>query len=691
VATDQGLPGAPEPPVQTDERLDSWKEIAGYLRRDITTVRRWEKREGLPVHRHLHERRESVYAFRSEVDAWWRGRRGELANGGVTNGAVAAPSLSMRGREAVAWTIAIACGAAALLLAWRVSPADERRVETPRLQYSMAAPDGTAITAVSLSLDGTQLAFTTAPRSGADQTTRLWVQPLDEQRARPIADTEGAQLPFWSPKGDRVGFFSEGQLWTVGMDGGPPRAIAKAPMPRGGTWGADDTIVFAPGRDGPLFRVAAAGGEPIVLTTVDQPGERGHVWPSFLPDGRRFLYLADSAVSSGHGVYVGSLDGPTRTRVIERGMSNVAYSETGHLLFARDRQLVAQRFDTRRLSLGGDPVVVAEDVNEPLGLTHLRDFAVARDVVVYRARQSSAVRLVWRDRQGRSTRFTAEPGEYTEPALSPDQTRLAVDLFFPEPSERFGYGSAQIRSDIVMFAVDSGVRAAFAQSPGAEWGPVWSPDGKQLVYSANLRDRILELYKRSGTADGDAQRVLVVDRGNPVAQSWSSDGRLLVYELFDPETHADLWILPMIGDGKPEPLLQSAFSEMQGQISPDGRWLAYTSDESGELEIYVQPFRRPGPARRISRGGGGDPRWRHDGRELFYIAADRRFMSVAVETGERFDAGSPVALFDTGMPPHWYEARNLYDVSRDGRFLFMEPIQDDRTLPLTVLVNRLSR
>ena len=361
---------------------------------------------------------------------------------------------------------------------------------------------------------------------------------------------------------------------------------------------------------------------------------------------------------------------------------------SGLLIFARDRQLLAQPFDDHRLVLSGEPITLVDKVQQPGSFDHKGDFAVSENgVLVYRTRQSPANRLVWRDRVHPRSALIDEPAEYYGPTLSPDERRLAVALFDPNPSKRFGYGTASVRADIWMVDRDTGVRSKFTSDPAADWGPVWSPDGRTLVFSSNRRGK-LELFTRDLTAEQGEDVLLPSEGQNPVAQSWSKDGRLLVYAAFDSTRHMDLWLLPMSGDRVPAPLLQSDANEYQGQISPDGRWIAYTSNESGQEEVYVQSF--PSPARpgwKVSTNGGGDARWRGDGRELFYIAADRLLMAVPITAAATFEAEPAVPLFDTGLPPNWYEARNLYDVSRDGSFLFMTPIEDDRSLPFTIVLN----
>jgi Tol biopolymer transport system component len=232
----------------------------------------------------------------------------------------------------------------------------------------------------------------------------------------------------------------------------------------------------------------------------------------------------------------------------------------------------------------------------------------------------------------------------------------------------------------------TGTATQFTSDPTAEYSPVWSPDGRSIVYSSN-RSGSLELYRRDVTGEQGEETRLVAAGTDPVAQSWSPDGRFLAYVVFDPQTHLDVWILPMAGDPTPRPFLRSPFSERQPQISPDGRWLAYVSDESGREEVYVQAFPTSGPTSRVSVNGGADPRWRRDGKELFFVAEDRQLNAVSVDAGATFAHGLPVPLFDTVAPAHWYAARNLYDVSRDGSFLFMSPVEDDRSSAFTIVID----
>jgi Tol biopolymer transport system component len=676
-------------PAAPSDRLDSWKEIAAYLKRDVTTVRRWEKREGLPVHRHQHAHRDSIYAFTAEIDAWWQGRRNQLATNGVSNGAVnGSTNGSASGQPRRNWMPVVAAAsflsvfavAAALVLGGRgVS------VSADEFRFPLAPADHASFGTLAVSPDGRHIAFTA---TSAEGTTLLWLRPLNDVNARPLLDTNGAAFPFWSPTSDAVGFFADGKLWTMSIAGGIPRVIAEAPEGRGASWNRDATIVFAPTREGPLYRVADTGGPTRPVTTVLSPGERGHLWPEFLPDGVHFVYLADSAQRDHHNVFVGALDGQPPKHVM-RLTSNVVYSSrTGHLLFERERQLMAQAFDVRRLTLSGEPFRVAGEVLQQWGLDHKTDVSVSTTgIVAYRAmRTAGDARLVWRDREQRDSVLLDAPAEYNEPTLSPDESRIAIDIFDRELSKRFGFGPIGVTSDIWIVDRSTGKRSQFTSDPGAEFDPVWSPDGQRIVYSSN-RNGTLDLFIKDVNAASPGELYF----GSPLdkhAQAWSPDGRFIIFRSYALETRSDLWLLPTTPRAVATKLLESALSEDNARISPDGRWFVYSQYVGERSEVYVQKFPVPGPERwQISTGGGGDAQWSRDGRELFYLADDRSLMAVPVTTGATFTHGKPVALFDTGMTSTWNASRNHFDVTRDGTFLLMAPVVDDRAAPFTIVLN----
>jgi Tol biopolymer transport system component len=687
---------APVPPDEPDgmaalDRLDSWKEIAAYLRRDAATVRRWEKREGLPVHRHFHDRRDSVYAYRSEIDRWRAGRRGGLVANGLLDGpsasgdeaplepGSAAAAVSVGWKRRLRWALSIAILAIALALAarWSRGPAPD----PPQLRFSLTPAGGGAFGQLSLSPDGRLLAFTAA---AADGREALWIRRLDSLTAQPLEGTSGAVFPFWSPDSQVIGFFADGKLITIPATGGPSRIVCEAPDGRGGSWNPGGDILFSAHRESGLLRVPAAGGVPVPVTAVDTARERGHYWPAFLPDGRHFLFLADSSEPEHHQIYVGEL-GSARRQPVASVASNAVYS-SGHLLFVRDRHLIAQRFDLGQLRLAGEAFVLAENVREPPDEYHRMEFAVSdTGLLAYRTVDLST-RLVWRDRTGRLTDFLTTPALYADPTFSPDERRVAVDIFDPRPSKSAGFGLGGWTSDTWLLDAGTGIGSRLTFDPAADFNPVWSPDGSRVVYSSNRRGR-LDLYERSADGNG-GETPLLESEAAKHAFTWSPDGRYVLYGHIDPTTQWDVWMTKVGSEEPPVALLRGPFAENQPQISPDGRWIAYTSNESGRTEVYVQSFPALEGKWQISTAGGGDPRWRPDGRELFYIGDDGRLMAVPIRGSQTFEPEPAEALFETGLAPHYGDARNHYDVSRDGRrFLLMAPVNDARSGPFTVVVN----
>jgi eukaryotic-like serine/threonine-protein kinase len=672
----------------TSTRLDSWKEIAAHLKRDVTTVRRWEKREGLPVHRHRHEHRESVYAFASELDQWWTNRRSALSNNGHTedpapNGAEAPPRRRPLRTPLIAAAIGVAVGTVVVLLLQTISSRNGTTEDEAEYRFAIFPPDQTSFGSVALSPNGRHIVFTALTRDGVSV---LFVRALDALTPKALPGTEGARFPFWSPSSDEVGFFANGQLLAIALAGAAPRIVCEAPSGRGGSWNRRGVIVFTPDREGVLARVPAVGGQATPTSTLG-PGERGHLWPAFLPDGNHFLYLADSSQPEPHNLFVGALNSTERTKLFPL-VSSAEYAD-GHLFFARNRQLVAMPFDADRVAVAGEPVVVGNDVLQQWATDHKADFSVSENgVIIFRSLRGPDTQLVWRDRNEGQSVFTATPAQYAEPTLSPDERHVAVDVFDPHPSKRYGYGTASVTSDIWLMNRQTGAASRMTFDPGAEFDPIWSPDGRRVAYSSN-RNGTLDLYQRRIDST-EGEELLLASAEAKHAQAWSPDGRWIVFATYNTTTRGDLWLLPLaVGrDRAPVPLVQTEANEEQAQISPDGRWLAYTADGTGRDEVYVRPFPQPAGQWQVSARGGGDPRWRGDSKELFYLAADRRLIGVAVKGGATFEHGDPTPLFDTGMQPHWGEARNHYEVSRDGqRFLVMTPVADDRLSPFTILLN----
>jgi Tol biopolymer transport system component len=657
-------------------RLDAWKEIAAYLKRDVTTVRRWEKREGLPVHRHLHDKLGSVYAYTDEIDEW-SVRRASTPAGENGGGEPAAPAPSPR-----RWRIVASAGvlaAAVLVMVMLPRPTHVSSPPGPPMDFAISPPVRVIVASLALAPAGDHVVFS-GYRAG--EPSRLWIRRLDSISVIELAGTDGASLPFWSPDGGRVGFFAQEKLKTIALGTREIRELASAPHPRGGSWSEHDVILFAPDDDGPICRVGAPGGAVTAVTAVEELSE-GHAWPDFLPGGQRFLYF-DQRVR-GHGIYVGDLDaGPIR-RLVEVYSSGM-YTPEGYLLYARDH-LLAQRFDPGTLELIGEPVIVADRVLSHYGWHHKMDVSTSRTgLLAVRRGDDGLTRLTWVNRAGRELGSVADAVEYSNPTISPDGTQAAITAY-ESPSHRQGN----------LFLLDlttlQSTRVTFG--PHMDVAPVWSPDGDRLFFLSNRRGP-MELYERSLTG-GAESTLLPVPRKEAlgratlpwmIPESWASDHTYLTYSVGQVETKSDVWMLDLRNGLSPRPLLNGSANEAHSQISPDGRYIAYASDESGRFEIYVQSFPVLGQKWQVSSAGGADPRWKRDGRELYYVAADRRMMAVQIDPGPSRRYGAPRPLFQTDLKYLWQDTRNHYDVTPDGqRFLILAPRVDPRSAAYTMILN----
>jgi Tol biopolymer transport system component len=554
-----------------------------------------------------------------------------------------------------------------------VYPPDGNIFLTPVIEGYAAAVGG------SISPDGRTLAFTASDATGR---ILLWVRPLRDVTAHALPATDGAALPFWSPDSRSLGFFAQEKLKRIDVENGTLQELSDAGRARGGAWSRDDIIVFASGLGIGLSRIAAAGGEPQPVTTPEQ-GHRSHRFPSFLPDGQRFLYYIEGSGVEDTGVFVGDLDGGSPPRVLSADTA-ATYASSGHLLFVRQATLFAQAFDVDTLQLAGDPVPLAEAVpNEGTSPA----FSISSDgkVLTYRTGAvAQQQQFAWVDRKGNLLDVVGPPGSYRGVDLSPDDKRVAVhrhdrnggDVWVIEPSgamTRVTFDAAQDNSS-----------------------PIWSHDSRRLAF-ASLRNRRWGLYQKA--ADGTDADELLIDSEDPKSPaSWSSDARHIVYWLFDRTGGLDQWLLPL-SDRRAAPLIHSRFAETHGQISPDRKWIAYAASTSGRLEVYVRPFPSGDRVYPVSTGGGVMPRWRSDGKELFYATSyDRsKLMVVAVDSeGTEFVSGAPQELFDTGMvlSPHSTAIPTYhgYAVSRDGmRFLIPRPVSrlqsDAADTPIIVVLD----
>ncbi len=521
-----------------------------------------------------------------------------------------------------------------------------------------------------LSPDGRRLMYLAR---GPDTKMLLWVRPLGSAEATPLKGTEDASAPFWSPDGRYVAFFAGRKLMKIEVLGGPPVEVCDVSLGHGGTWAPDGTILFAPSTTSPLYRVPAGGGQSVQLTTLDPSRqETGHSQPQLLPDNRHFLYQVTSASADFNGTYLGSLDGG-QPRLILRGNSPAVYAQPGYLLLVQDGALTARRFDSNRLEISGDPVPLAKRSGTASVLTVT---ASSNGLLAYLTGPTEPTQqLQWFDRKGNAERIIADKRVFYTPRLSPDGKQVAVAIA-PDQSTR----------NIWVFDVDHGSETRLTFDKLHNWTPVWSHDGTKLAFSTNPKGQF-HIYQKFADGTG-SERPLLEDEATEYVDSWSADGKYIAYSRGDQKDKPgwDIWVLPLFGDGKPFPLLQSAANEEEPSFSPDGKWLAYESDDSGTWEVYIVPFPQADGKWQVSIGGGRQPRWRQDGKELFYLATGNQLMAASIqEKNSSLEIAGRQLLFQTNSGLS--DFRN-YDVTSDGeRFLLITPSERSNKGTITLITN----
>jgi Tol biopolymer transport system component len=620
-------------------------------------------------------------ALAKDPDDRWQSARDLLsqlkwiAESGSRAGTVAvAPSAPPR-RVALAWVI---CGVLAVLLAGATAAAlwqFTRAAPQPgAVRLAVIPPENQRIVgAPVISPDGRRIAFVATTPDG---TSKLWLRPVDAVAPQPLPGTDDALYPFWSPDSRFIAFFASGQLKRIDVAGGSPQALCDVPNGRGGTWSRDGVIVFTPTISAGLMRVSSAGGSPAPVTTLEASrGENSHRFPHFLPDGRHFLFFSLTSKSENSGVYVGAVDSKTTARVVSA--DSEAWYGAGYLVFGRKNTLFAQPFDLARASVGaGEPTPVAEQISDAPNTAGLAYSLSETGVLTYVGGALSAIgQLTWVDRSGRALGTLGQPGLVSSPELSPDGGRVVLDIM--QNSTR----------DIWIGDVTRGLMARATFDPANDSAAVWSPRGDRIAFGSErgATGGYSDIYQRLASGAGRDQLVL----STPNAKfpfGWTVDGKSILF-VRSGTKGTELWGVALEGDHKPFPYLQTEFNVGNAQLSPDGRWVAYTSNESGRYEVYVQSFPVPGAKAQVSLEGGNQPRWRRDGKELFYIGADRRLMAVPVTTGDAFQPGPPAVLFETHLLDSTPNLLAEYAVAPDGQRFLLNVAKQTTAVPMTIVLN----
>jgi Tol biopolymer transport system component len=590
-----------------------------------------------------------------------------IAEGGSQAGLPAPVVARRKNREKLAWATAAVVGVAAAALGfgfWKRTPAPKHT-----MRFDVDVPgEVTALDAPKISPDGRILAFDATDSSGKH---RIWIRPLNALQAHALAGTEGTRRPFWSPDSKYLAFIADGKLMKVDVSGGPPQKICDAPTAADGTWAPDGTILYDGTGSDPIYRVPASGGVPAVMVKPEASRKETQIgWPEVLPDGQHFLYMAIGQKAADSTYRIATLDGK-ENRPFAPAQSMVTYVEPGYLLFLRDRTLVAQPFDAKALKTKGEPMPLAEKVGtDGVGLGR---FSVSREgTLAYRTGEITD-RMVWVDRAGKELETIGDPAQYHDPAFSPDGKRLAYDVIDPR-SGKFVIWVRDLTRNVSS-------RLSFAE--GDAFCPLFSPDGTRIAYGITADN---DLVVKPADGQGAETSLGLKAPEQQVVSDWSRDGKYIAFVREAKDTNWDIWILPTFGDKKPYPFVKTSFVELWPMFSPDGRFVAYQSNESGRNEVYVQSFPGPGGKWQISSEGGLEPHWSEDGKELFFRSSDQKLMAVPVTTGAAFEAGTPKALFPVHLDPGL--SRNRFTPARSAdRFVLVATPARETMAPTTIVLN----
>jgi Tol biopolymer transport system component len=574
--------------------------------------------------------------------------------------AMAEPTAAVRGIRALGWRALLLSVGVLLLVAvvtglavWNLKPSPPQPVS----RVTITLPPGQQLAglgggpAVAFSPDGTHLVY--AAIQGGTQTQQLYLRALDSLETRPISGTEGAVNPFFSPDSQWLGFFAGGKLKKVSASGGAVLTLGDAANPRGASWGSQGIIAFSPLGVGALQQVSNAGGTPKPLTRLEK-GELSNQWPEFLPGGNAVLFAAGTGVTNQVAVQT---VGTGERRTLVQGGTHPSYAPSGHLVYAQGGNLMAVPFDPQRLTTTGEAVPVLEGVRQSItnGYAQYGFSATGSLVYVPGGVQATQLRLVWVNRNGAEQPIAAPGHAYRQPHLSPDGRRVAVTI-------------DEQGNQVWLLDLSRETLTRFTFEGNRNTDPAWTPDGKRIAFESNKEGRD-NLFWQLADGSGGLERLTPSDSAQ-YPLSWSPHGQMLTFVDLNPATGRDIWVL-RVTDRKAQPFLRTPFNETAPQFSPDGRWLAYVSDESGRDEIYVQPYPGPGGKWQISTEGGTEPVWNPNGRELFYRSGDK-MMAVEIAAQPSFAAGKPRMLFEGPYEPSAVTFPN-YDVSPDGqRFLMVK-------------------
>jgi len=581
---------------------------------------------------------------------------------------------SVQSGKRLAWATLALAGlivvSAAVWMRRALSAVPDASIST-EARLELSTPPTTEPVSLAISPDGQKIVYVAGSESQS-----LWVRPLDSVVAQPLAGTDGATYPFWSPDNQSIGFFAQGKLKRINIVSGFVETLASAVAGRGGAWGPDGTIIFSASPSSPILSLPTSGGDPVPITQLELLHHGSHRYPHFLPDGRHFLYYAQG---NSEGVYIGDLDSPERRFWLDASDSfgGSGWFSSGKVLFLRRGTLFAQDVDLARLALLGVPFVVAAP--PPGGLQIRAVSASTNGRIAYRIAPAGggARQLSWLDRSGKEIGRVRGLDYGIQPELSRDGRFVAMRT------------NLSGNTDITLLEI-GGTTIRFTFDPKIDLRSVWSPDGRHIAFGSN-RNGVYSIYWKLAKG-APASEQLLLETGRPAFPlDWSLDGRFMLFNQEEKLGNNDLWVLPLDGDREPFPIVQTNDDESWAQFSPDGKWVAYMSNESGQYEIYVQPVfdRMVGGKRQVSVNGGSFVQWGREQKELFYIAPDNRLMAVSIHLASdplSVQSDAPVALFATRLGGAWQAPPGREYVFRDGRFL-MNTALDEPVSPISIILD----